>query len=429
MRKYVEKFRDMAVSATARDTYVSFAGNLFSAFWGFVFTLIVARTMSVSDFGVFSAVLNLVIILSSLADVGISTGSVKFIAENFANGDHAETDKYIKASFVVRISIVLLLSLLVGIFSPFVSASLLATSNPAMAVWAAIVSVFIFPVMFFPNVLQAERKFVASAVLDNSYYLGRLIVAFFFAHFANMTMQNAFITFGVGFLVSILLTYKYVGLNFIKAKPDRSIYRNLIGFSWWIAVNRIISSISGRLDVQMLAAMAGALATGLYSIPSRLASFLIVLAGSFSAVLAPRFSAFNDKKKEREYVIKSTLALIPITGLIVLWIIFAKEFMLLLFGEKYSDSTPILQALLAAQIPFLFTVPSVTAIIYSMKKTVYIGAFSFFQITAMFLLNFFLIPKYGPLGPTLTFGVVNIILVIYTWAIVVKYYWGKPQVK
>jgi O-antigen/teichoic acid export membrane protein len=147
------------------------------------------------------------------------------------------------------------------------------------------------------------------------------------------------------------------------------------------------------------------------------------LAASFSGVLAPRMAGFGDRFREKSYIIKSTLALLPITAGIIVWIIFAKPFILFLFGAKYLQSVPVFQALAAAQIPFLFTVPSVTAIIYSMKKTVFIGAFSFFQIAAIFLLNFIFIPKYGPIGPTITFGITNTILAIYTWVIVIKHYW------
>ncbi len=410
------------MSSTAKDTYISFIGSLFSAFWGFVFTLIIARQLSVSDFGIFSAVLNLVVILSSLADVGISTGSIKFVAENFARGDVKKADTYTKASYVVRVWIVLALALLVILFSGHVSKFLLATSDSYAAIWAAVLSVFIFPVMFFPNILQAKRQFLESVVLDNSFYIGRLLLALVFLFFGVLNMQNTYLTFGFGFLISLLLTYKYIGKDFLYTQPSGENYKSLMNFSWWIAVNRVISSISGRLDIQMLAAMAGATATGLYSIPSRLASFVIVLAGSYSSVLAPRMSSFDNKQKEWSYVLKSTLALIPISLGIVLWAVFAKEFTLLLFGEKYVSSAPILKTLLIAQIPFLFTVPPVTAIVYSMKKTVYIGMFSFFQIAAIFLLNFLFIPKYGPIGPTFTFGVVNMILAIYTWAITARYY-------
>jgi O-antigen/teichoic acid export membrane protein len=175
----------------------------------------------------------------------------------------------------------------------------------------------------------------------------------------------------------------------------------------------------------MIAVFAGATATGLYSISSRLALFIVVLASSYGAVLAPRLASFEDKTKEKRYILKATLALIPITVGIIAWIIIAKPFIVILFGQKYLPAVGIFRALAFAMIPFLFTVPSVTAIVYAIKKTIYIGTFSIFQLIAILLLNLFLIPKYGPYGPTITFGIVHTILAVYTWLIVIRHYWIK----
>jgi O-antigen/teichoic acid export membrane protein len=423
VRKYYEKVKLLVFSATAKDTFVLFAGNLGSAFWGFLFILILARALSIADFGIFSAVYNLILIFASIADLGISTGSVNFVSEHLARGEHEKANEYIKASFIARLAIVLFMSLLVVIFAPFISSSFLATRDPKIAIWAAIVPIFLFPDLFFPYILQAKRKFLHSTVIDNVFYVARLVFAFAFFLIGGLTISIAFWAFGAGFIVSVIFILVYIKMDFLKSRPTKDEYKNLLKFSGWIAVNRLVSSVSGRLDITMLAAMAGAVATGLYSIPSRLASFIIVLAASFSSVLAPRMAGFRDKVKEKSYILKSTLALLPITAGIIVWIILAKPFILLLFGAKYLPSVPVFQALAAAQIPFLFTVPSVTAIIYSMKKTVFIGAFSFFQIAAIFLLNFVFIPKYGPIGPTVTFGITNTILAIYTWVIVIKHYW------
>ena len=67
MRRYIEQAITLARSGTARDTYILFIGNLLSAFFSFIFTLLVARALSVSEFGVFSAVINLATIIVSLS--------------------------------------------------------------------------------------------------------------------------------------------------------------------------------------------------------------------------------------------------------------------------------------------------------------------------------------------------------------------------
>ena len=425
MKKYFLKAKSLVLSSTAKDTYILFSGNIFSAFLGFVFTLVVARSLSVSDFGIFSAAVNLVVILSSITDLGISTGAVNFVAENEAKGDKDLVNKYIKASTVLRFEATLIASLLVIFFAKYVANTFLITDKVNVAILTSLVSLSLALPMIFPFILQAKKKFVSSIISDNSLYLTRLVFTFGFMFLAKVTIENSLLAFIIGGVVGTIVSVFLIKPDFLKSKPEKEVYTKIIKFSGWIGVNRIISSISGRLDIQMLAVLAGATATGLYSIPSRLAGFVVVLTSSLSGVFASRLASFGNKEEEKKYIVKATLSLLPIVAGLILWIIVAKPFILVLFGENYFDSIPVFKALVAAMIPLIFTAPSVSAIIYGMKKNVYIGAFSFFQLAAIFLLNLVFIPKYGAIGPTITFGITNTILAIYTWIIVINNYWIK----
>ena len=422
VKKYITKAKSVLFSGTAKDTYVLFLGNLDSAFLGFLFTFFIARALDRADFGIFSAALNLVVILSSLSDIGITTGLVNFIAEADAKGDENKSLEFQKAGFLIRVAIVLTLSILVIVFAPYISKNMLATTDPVVAIWTSLISLFLFIPMYFPFVLQATKQFLKSVIVDNIYYLFRLIGLLGFIYFGTISLYSAFSTAFLGFGASIIASFMFLKFKFLFSKPKKEIYTRLLKFSGWIGVNRIVSSISGRLDIQMLASISGASVTALYSIPSRLASFIIILTSSFSSVLAPRFAGFQDKESEKKYLIKASFALIPIILATVLWVILAKPFMSIIF-PNYMDSVPVFQALTLSMIPFILTAPSVSAILYAMKKNIYIGAYSFFQIAAIFLLNYYFIPKYGALGPTITYGITNTILAIYTWAIVIKYYW------
>lgn len=426
MKNIITKAKSIAFSSTAMDTYVLFVGNLGSAFLGFLFTFFIARALNREDFGIFSAAMNLVIIISSLSDIGITTGLVNFIAEADGKNDEKKSFEYQKAGLIIRFAIIATLSVLVILFAPYISKSMLATTDPMVAIWSAIVSLVLFVPMYFPYVLQAKKQFLKSVIVDNTYYLFRLIGLLGFIYFGAITLYSSFSVAILGFVVSLIASLTFLKYKFIFSKPSKEIYTNLIKFSGWIGVNRIISSISGRLDIQMLASISGASVTALYSIPSRLSSFIVILTASFSAVLAPRLASMGNKEREKVYLIKASLALIPIILLTILWVILAKPFMMIIF-PNYIDSVPVFQALTLSMIPFILTAPSVAAIIYSMKKNVYIGAFSFFQLAAIFLLNSYFIPKYGAVGPTLTYGITNSILAIYTWVIVIKYYWFTKE--
>ena len=423
MKKYIKLFKNLAFTNTAKDTYILFIGNTASAFWGFLFILIVARALSVEDFGIFSAAVNLATILISVVDIGISSGAVNFISDALNKGEINKANEYMKASLVIRLFSITGLSLLLVIFSSTIAKFLLATSNSQITILTALLCIFIFPNGVFPHLFQARREFVRSVIVDNINFIFRLIVTYILILLGIFKLSFAFWSFAAGFVITLILSLAFLKTGFIKTKPKKNIYKDLLSFSGWIGVNRVLTGISGRLDVQMLAALSGAVMTGLYSIPQRLVMFIPVLATSYSAVLAPRMASFSEKALSKKYFVKSNLGIVPMIVGAIAMIFVAEPFIVLLFGEKYRTAAPILKLLIISYIPFIISIPSVTAIIYVMKKTAYIGVFSFFQLASVFTLNLIFIPQYGSIGPTITIGIVNTVMAVYSWVIVIRYYY------
>jgi O-antigen/teichoic acid export membrane protein len=427
MKKYYHYFKKLAFTKTAIDTYILFIGNLGSAFWGFLFILIVARNLSVEDFGIFSAAVNLATIIISVIDLGLQSGTVNFVSEYQSKGNKNKVKEYIKASLLIRLISVSIVSVILVLLAPLISQRLLATNDAGIAILTALLVIFIFPNNVFPYIFQAKRQFIKSVIVDNFNFIFRLAAAYIFILLGIFKLPHSFWSFAAGFAITSILSFIFMGTDFLKTRPTKKIYNKLLKFSGWIGVNRVVTGISGRLDIAMLAALSGAVTTGLYSIPQRLVMFIPVLAASYSAVLAPRMAGFSDIKKKKSYFVKSILGIIPMIAGASLIILIAKPFIVLLFGEKYAPAAPILKLLTISYIPFIIAIPSVTAIIYSIKKTIYIGAFSFFQLISVFLLNLHFIPKYGQIGPTITIGIVNTLLAIYTWFIVIRYFWFSKK--
>lgn len=422
MRRYYNKAFGLATSSTAKDTYILFVGNILSAFFGFLYTLIVARALTVPEFGVFSAALNLVFIIVGVADLGISGGLVNFVADAISKGKTKKADMFKKSAFQIRIVAVTVVVLLLFLIAPYIGSTLLATDAKSVVYLVAIVSATYLIATLFPFILQAERRFSRSAIIEASLGLVRFAVAALFL-IGGLTLVKALGAFAVASIFGIIVGFVFVGTRFLKVDTKKDIHVKLLKFSGWLGLTRVVGALAGRLDITMLAAIAGAAATGFYSIPSRLSLFVSVLTSSFASVLAPRLASFGDKAKEKSYITKAFLATLPIVAGIIVWIFIAGPFIVTLFGAKYALSVPIFRALLIAMIPFVLTAPSVTAIIYAIKKPIYIGLFSVFQLILIFSLNYILIPRFGPIGPTITLAIVNTLLAIYTWSIVIKHYW------
>jgi O-antigen/teichoic acid export membrane protein len=232
MREYIVKVRGLAISKTAKDTYILFSGNLLSAFLGFVFTLLVARSISVEEFGILSAALNLVIIISSLTDLGISSGVVNFVSYFVARGKENTAQKYTKAAFVTRILTVSFFVVALFLFAPFIARTLLATQDKAVAYWAAAISFGIFFSMFIPFVLQARKRFLASIIVDNSLYFTRLLATVAFLVFGSLTMGAALGSYFFGTVVSIFVGFFYIGLSFLRTRPDIFQNTKVFGVAW-----------------------------------------------------------------------------------------------------------------------------------------------------------------------------------------------------
>lgn len=423
MRATTQKVLNFGKSKTATDTLTLFSGNALNAFFSFLFTLIVARALSVSDFGVFSAVGNLVYIIIPLSDLGVSSGIVRFVSELESQGKVKTSLKYINAAFAIKFVTFAIISIIIVLFPDTIARALLASTDANMSYWVVAIGIGLFLPSLVPFILNARRKFFQSAVIDTAHSFGRNLFVGVVLLIGALTLHMALLAYALAGIVSLLGIAVFFGFSFIKAKPNVLHYKKLLSFSSWLGVNKIISTIASRVDVQLLALLAGAASTGVYSIASKLALFISILAASFSAVIAPRLSSFGSKQAERSYIVKTTFAVFIISLGIALWALIAEPFIVLLFGSKYIDAVGVFRVLAIGMIPFLFTVPSVTAIIYALKKPKYIGFFSIFQLATVFALDFSLIPQYGAMGAALTLSVVNFLLMLYSWVIIIKYYW------
>ena len=410
---------------TSRDTLTLFIGNSFSAFFGFIFVYILTQKLSVSQFGVFSAAANLIVIISSFTDLGITTAMINFVSVKLGAKDNIGAERYLKASFIIRFVTILLVSLVVLLIPKYIATNLLSTSDYKVSYWVSIISIGLTAWLTFPYAMMAYKKFWQSVILDWSLGIPRILIFLGLATLIPANLNLALMSYGLSTILPIGIGFSVIGLKFLKARNVRTDYTDLIKFSGWLGVNSVISSISGRLDVQMLANLTTATVVGQYSIASRLSSFVIVLSSSLGSVLSTRFSRFNDKEKEKRYLIKSTLFTLPIILGVIIWILIAKPFVLTLFGDKYFESIKILQYLLVSMIPFIVATPAVTAIVHSMRKPIYIGMFSFIQIVLIFISNIYFTNLYSGIGPAIAFLITNTILAIYSWTIVTQYYWVK----
>ena len=116
-----------------------------------------------------------------------------------------------------------------------------------------------------------------------------------------------------------------------------------------------------QADVMMLGLLVGEEAAGLYTIASRVATLLILALSSVNAILQPIASALyaNKKLKELQRIVSiaaTSVFLISFIGCIVLY--YAADYLFLVFGEEFKDTTGLLRILIIGQLANSFAGPA-----------------------------------------------------------------------
>jgi O-antigen/teichoic acid export membrane protein len=93
---------------------------------------------------------------------------------------------------------------------------------------------------------------------------------------------------------------------------------------------------------------------------------------------------------------------------------FAPLIVNLVFGPKYVAAIPIFRYMTLAMIPFLFSILTVTPIIYSFNQPDFIAKTTILQVILLIGIDILLIPSLGAAGPALSLAISNVVVLILT---------------
>jgi len=415
MKNTLTRLYNLGQSKTAKNTYILFTGNVLDAFFGFLFIVLIVRNglLSTSDFGIFSAIANFVIIVYSLLDIGIGGTLINFISFHHSQGDETTAHNYFQAGLFLRFGASLLISLAVMVFSWLIGPRLFLTGELQPVILAGLAILTLSLIDVFVYSFQAYQKFMLAALASLTFTTVRLFFLISFMTLGlTLSLTTAMAMVALAPLLGIVLSAYYFRSFFSLRLPDKHIIKSLLSFSGWMGVTRIFSSITGRLDVQQMLLLAGPTATGTYSVAARIATFYSIIIGSFTAVLAPKFAAGQPLSQLQPFVKKALLVISGLIAAMVLGIIIARPFIILLFGQRSSASILPFQALTVAFIPFVASTLATTIIIYNLKKPKVLGLLTVMQLACVFLGNLLFIPRFGSIGPAITLGITNLLVLI-----------------
>jgi O-antigen/teichoic acid export membrane protein len=410
------KIKTLLLSKTAQNTYLLFVGNLIDAVFAFLFTMVSFRLLNTEGFGIFSAVNNFVVLIFTLMDLGISSSLINFIPQFLSKNDKTSAEKYQYNGITMRLLLAVLVLILLLIFSPWIAKEMFMTTQYVVVVLAgiAILGLSGLDVLFFS--LQARSKFWQSAVSSIAYSISRvLMLGIFILWGGQYSYVWAMIITALSPFWGVILSSYLLKLNIIKLRFEAKILKNMIGFGGWLGLVKILTSLAGRIDVQIILWISGSFQAGIYSVATRLASFYPVIMASFTAVLAPRLAGNINKRELKTLLSKSFLGVMGLISLMVIGILISKPLILTLFGYKALTSVMPFQLLTLAFMPFMLGSLAVSVIIYKFKQPKFMSIVSTLQLAIILAGGWLFVPVFGVNGIVLAIGVSNLLMMFMSY--------------
>lgn len=360
----------------------------------------VARSVSVSDFGIYSFILAFAAFFQLLADSGLSNILVRELATRPE-----------KMSEILGAALALIWVLTIGgelvilAIIPFLNFDL-EIKILIVAMGAATLTVL--HCSGYGSALRSQE--------DNELHaLGYLVhkVLFFAFIFIGLKMGLALVAVVAAHLIPnilLCLYYRWMVLRLYtrpRIRIDIPTWKYLLTHSIPVGGATLVRLLAQQVDVMILSWLSDLRTVGLFSGPYRISMAIRFIPETMALPLYPLYSRLGsdpEKKQELHVAYERSLKFFLIAGFPVatLFLIFAGKLITLLLGDKYQVALPAMQLLGVAFLPFFASSPF-PFLFTALNRQRFLMFSAACSLGLRVGLNFLLIPMYGYLGPCVAF--------------------------
>lgn len=382
---------------------------------GFFYTIYLARTLGVSDFGLYTVALAYFSIISSFADFGFNRFLVREVAR-----DRLQATQLIWNIAVFRLT---LTAVLFAIFSVFLYAldqdkmriSLILLATLAIlpqsiaftfdAIFVAIQKLQFSAISLFISGLTTTL--VGLVLIGNGFGVIGAVNALIAGQVIYATFLTIFLYRKQGLFLSV------VSLSIIKKAVIGSLPYGLLG---------ILGLLYFRIDALMLSYIKGSFETGIYGAAYKFLEAVTFIPSAFSLALFPVLARIHESspKDVRRLYFKSLKIMLGLGLLVFLGYILVLPEVIRIFLPKFSQSIAAIR-ILSLSIPFMFIhVPAVMVLLSTDKYLKAVLMLSLVTVMFNIAANLIFISRFGFIGAS-WITVVSEVLSFAVFFLFIKY--------
>jgi O-antigen/teichoic acid export membrane protein len=376
------------------------------------YTAVMARLLTPADFGLV-AMANVVLRFGSyFAQMGMGSALVQ-------KKDLSQEE--IRAGFTSNVFLSVLMFTIIWLAAPL---STYIFNNEAVVPvvrWLALSFIFTGLSTTAVSLLRRSLDFRAIAIIH--------IISFIIGY-AGFGILMALNDFGVYSLVGAALSQGAI-LAFLAYLFSRhnlffifrwKYFKNLYSFGTRVTVISFMEFLNSNLDTMAIGRFLGEIALGFYNRAFMLVNLpMYYLVTSISRVLMPSYSKLQDDLPRLKRTFLSSLLIVGSILIPVCWglSVASRETVLLILGNNWVESIPILQVL-AIAIPFYFLSHLAAILLEATARLTAKIIIQFFTISLLIVL-FIFFNKFGVLGFAISIGLVKIIEFFIYIIVIMKY--------
>lgn len=321
------------------DNFLSLAGNLVIAIFGFGGFALLARSLNPEDFAKWVLFISGGSLIEMLRYGITNNGLVRFLAGANEEYKIRLIGSNIIISALATLVIVLLLLIVNGLFKEIISQS----AYVSFFVWYPLLSVVNLPWNNAVVVQQAKMnygKILSIRAINSTFFFGFLIINFALLRLDITDIIIAYIIFNA--TTSVFCIYKsWDGLRFV-GKCNKETITTLLNFGKYSTFTLIGTNLLRNADVLIISISPfGSAAVALFSIPLKLTELQQIPLRSFAATAFPKMSKASIEGKIEEvkllFHVYSGAMTYFFFFLSLGTFLFAKQFVILISGYEYLD--------------------------------------------------------------------------------------------
>lgn len=323
------------------DNFLSLAGNIVIAAFGFGGFAVLARSLNPDDFAQWVLFISGGSLLEMIRYGITNNGLVRFLS----GAKEKEKGKLIGSNIILSASATLLMILILELFHILFYDAISESAYASFFMWYPILSVVNLPWNNAIVVMQAEMRYdkiLLIRAVNSIFFFAFLILNFILWNFGIKEIIWAFIVFNV--ITTLVCLYQsWDGFRLVK-EADKPTLKTLLNFGKYSTFTLIGTNLLRNADVLIISISPfGSVAVALFSIPLKLTELQQIPLRSFAATAFPKMSKASIEGKIDEvqnlfHVYSGALTYLFFM-LSLGTFLFAKEFVILISGYEYLNAT------------------------------------------------------------------------------------------